>query len=211
MSSRHRSLIPLRGVRPHTIALVVVLSCAGASALAQGHGGGPPGGGGGGMGGGMGGPPPGGAGRDGPFGSMSSPDNRNSPPPGQPNGGGPTGSTMRGGLQLGPPGRWWDDPQFARSIGLDSKQQHRMDDVFGANKGNLVKLYKNLQHEESQLEKTTRGKELDENTIFQQIDRVTQARGELEKANAHMLLQIRKEMTPQQAALLDEHRGDGPQ
>ncbi|RXH55906.1 hypothetical protein GRAN_2763 [Granulicella sibirica] len=134
------------------------------------------------------------------------PDNRTSPPPGGQPGGGPTSSTMRGGLQLGPPGRWWDDPQFAHSLGIDSNQQHRMDDVFGANKGTLVKLYKNLQHEESKLEKSTRGKNLDENEIFQQIDRVTQARGELEKANAHMLLQIRKEMTPQQAALLDEHR-----
>ena len=111
-------------------------------------------------------------------------------------------------LQLGPPGRWWDNGRFAQSIGLDSRQQHRMDDIFGENKSTLVKLYKNLQHEESQLSKTVRGKELDEATIFQQIDRVAQARGELEKAHAHMLLQIRKEMTPEQAARLDDRRPD---
>ena len=113
---------------------------------------------------------------------------------------------MRGGLQLGPPGRWWDDKNFAKSVGLDSLQQHRMDDVFSANKGNLVKLYKNLQHEESQLGKIVRGKDLIESQIFDQIDRVAQARGELEKANAHMLLEIRKEMSPEQAAKLDDHR-----
>jgi Spy/CpxP family protein refolding chaperone len=113
---------------------------------------------------------------------------------------------MRGGLQLGPPGRWWDDKEFARTIGLDSAQQSRMDEVFSANKGNLVKLYKNLQHEESQLGKIVRGKELVESQIFDQIDRVVQARGELEKASAHYLLQIRKEMTPEQAAKLDDHR-----
>ena len=117
---------------------------------------------------------------------------------------------MRGGLQLGPPGRWWDDEGFAHSIGLNNLQQHRMDKVFGTNKSSLVKLYKNLQHEESQLEKATRGHSPDEAQIFQQIDRVTQARAELEKANAHMLLEIRKEMTPDQISHLDDHRQPPP-
>ena len=142
-----------------------------------------------------------------PFGDgMSVPNERNSPSPGlQPRERNSMGSTMRGGLQLGPPGRWWDDRDFAKSIGLDQTQQRRMDEVFGANKENLVKLYKNLQHEESQLGKIVRGKELVESQIFDQIDRVVQARGELEKASAHYLLQIRKEMTPEQTAKLDDH------
>jgi len=109
----------------------------------------------------------------------------------------------QGSFHLGPPGRWWDNKAFAKSIGLAPQQQHRMDDVYNANRDNLVTLYKNLQHEESQLEKLTRSKELDENQIFQQIDRVTAARGEAEKAYAHMLLQIRKELTPEQTAKLD--------
>ena len=112
----------------------------------------------------------------------------------------------RGGLQLGPPGRWWDNKELAKSIGLNPTQQKHMDDAFGANRDALVKLDKGLQHEESQLEKLTRSRELDENQIFQQIDRVTLARGELEKAYAHMLLQIRKELTPEQTARLDEMR-----
>lgn len=115
-----------------------------------------------------------------------------------------TSPESQGHMQLGPPGRWWDNKQMARSIGLDSRQQKRMDDVFGGNRDNLVKLYNNLQHEESQLQKLTRSRELDENQIFQQIDRITQARGELEKANAHMLLQIRKELTPEQASRLND-------
>ena len=130
-----------------------------------------------------------------------------SAPPPAPSGNRSAESTMRGGLQLGPPGRWWDDNRFAKSIGLESQQQQRMDAVFSANKGTLITLYKNLQHEESQLEKTVHAKELNEAEIFQQIDRVTQARGELEKANAHMLLQLRKEMTAEQASRLEDHRG----
>ncbi len=113
---------------------------------------------------------------------------------------------VAGGLQLGPAGRWWDDSGFVRSLGIDAKQQRRMDEVFSSNRETLLKLYKNLQHEEKELGKAIRSRDLEEDQIFQHIDRVTQARGELEKANAHMLLQIRKEMSPEQTAKLDESR-----
>lgn len=168
------------------------------SAAAQGHGGGGPGGGG---------PGGGGGGFGGGFGwgrpSLPSPSHT----PAGSNSGRNSGSnpeSKAAGLQLAPPGRWWDDTSFAKGLGLNSKQQHRMDSVFSANRDNLLKLYKNLQGEESNLAKTIRAKDLDEGQIFQQIDRVTGARGELEKANVHMLLQIRKEMTVEQADRLDE-------
>jgi len=139
------------------------------------------------------GPPPGGPGMGGP----GMPGGPGRPPS-------PFSTDPQGGLQLGPPGRWWNNRDLARTVGLDSKQLHRMDDIFGANRDALLKCFKNLQHEESQLEKLTRSKELDENQIFQQIDRVTQARGEAEKAYAHMQLQIRKELTPEQASRLND-------
>jgi len=158
---------------------VLALACAAGTACAQGRGG-PPGGMGGG---GMGRPSMGGEVR-----GMSLPN---------------ANERSQGSFHLGPPGRWWDNKAFAKSIGLAPQQQHRMDDVYNANRDTLLTLYKSLQHEESQLDKLTRSKELDENQIFQQIDRVTAARGESEKAYAHMMLQIRKELTPEQTAKLD--------
>jgi len=146
---------------------------------------------------------PGGGMGGGGFGGMGGGSNR-APMTGENHTNVPYSTENQGHLQLGPPGRWWDDKQFARSIGLDSKQQKRMDDVFGGSRDNLMKLYKNLQHEESQLQKLSRSREVDENQIFQQIDRVTQARGEAEKAYAHMQLQIRKELTPEQASRLND-------
>ena len=183
------------------VALACVLAGAALRAQAQGHpgGGGPGGPGGGGMGG-MG----GGLNRPG---MPGSPDNFPRNPAGGERPYGRRGDRgVGGGLQLAPAGRWWDDSEFARSLGIDTKQQHRMDEVFSSNREMLLKLYKNLQHEEKELGKSIRSKELDEDQIFQHIDRVTQARGELEKANAHMLLQIRKEMSPEQTAKLDETR-----
>jgi hypothetical protein len=58
---------------------------------------------------------------------------------------------IRSGLQLGLPGRWWDDGKTAKKLGLRSDQQRRMDDIFEANKTNLANLLGNLQREETHL------------------------------------------------------------
>ena len=180
-------------VLPVALALVVLAP----AARAQNHGG--PGGPGGGM--------PGGSfgGANSSFGPNNSTSGRNAPPS-TASREEPT-STLHGGLQLGPPGRWWDDAKFAKSLGLDTNQQHHMDDIFNASKGNLRNLYEGLLHEESQLEKLTRVRSPDEVQIDQQIDRVTSARNVLEKASAHAMLELRKQMTPEQISRLEDHRG----
>lgn len=129
------------------------------------------------------------------------------PPPGPPDG---FRSTMRGGLQLGPPGRWWDDKEFAQELGLTAAQARRMDGIFEANRETLLRLYRSVQHEEATLEQLTTGNDLREEQIFQQIDRVSGAHAALEKASAHMLLEIRRQMTGEQTARLDQHRPRPP-
>jgi Spy/CpxP family protein refolding chaperone len=129
------------------------------------------------------------------------------PPPGPADG---LRSTLRGGLQLGPPGRWWDDKEFAQELGLTAAQARQMDEIFQANRGTLLRLYRSLEQQESILEQLTTGNHLHEEQIFQQIDRVSGARAALEKASAHMLLEIRKQMTAEQTARLDQHRPKPP-
>jgi Spy/CpxP family protein refolding chaperone len=85
-----------------------------------------------------------------------------------------------------------------------------MDEIFQANRGTLLRLFRALEHEESSLEQLTTGNHLHEDQIFQQIDQVNRARAALEKANAHMLLEIRKQMTDEQTARLDQHRPKPP-
>jgi Spy/CpxP family protein refolding chaperone len=134
-------------------------------------------------------------------------DDMHGPPPGPPDG---PRSTLRGGLQLGPPGRWWDDKEFGQELGLTAVQARRMDEIFQANRETLLRLYRSVQHEESTLEQLTTGNHLREEQIFQQIDQVSRARAGLEKASAHMMLEIRKQMTAEQTALLDQHRPKPP-
>ncbi|WP_263415569.1 Spy/CpxP family protein refolding chaperone [Terriglobus albidus] len=178
---------------------LLALLLGGSAALAQG----PGGHGGGSMGGGR---PP--MGNGGGFGG-GFPDRRNSPPPysgGMPG----TVSTMHGGLQVGPPGRWWDDKKFAESIGIQKEQRARMDAIMDANRGTLATLYRSLRKEEDALGPLVSAEQPDESRILAQIDRVAQARAELEKANARMLLGIRRELTLDQWHKLETHRDQQP-
>ena len=104
---------------------------------------------------------------------------------------------------LGPPGRWWDDKKMARNLSLRYDQQKKMDDIFESGKGNLVQLYTDLQREEARLGTMSSSDLSDETKVFAAIDRVTQARADVAKANAHILLQIRGQLDASQLAALD--------
>ena len=164
------------------------------------HGGG--GGGGGAHGGGLPGGPPGSGGAE--FGPGNY--RNNGPPPGNAPDSAGTVSTMRGGLQLGPPGRWWDDKHFARNLKLRTDQQHRMDGIFEANRAALAKHLEDVQQQENRLEALVHAHLPDEGALDTQIERRSQARADLEKAYTHYLLQIRNEMDADQLARLEDHR-----
>jgi len=167
--------------------LTCLLLLGGVMAHAQGHGGGPGGPGGGPGGGGMGGPGMMGGNRGGDRGSMST----------------TTTPRIHTAPQLSLPGRWWDDKKTVKLLNLRSDQQSHMDNIFEANKGNLKSLYDNLKQEEQRFGSMSHEDLQDETKVFAEIDRVAQARADLEKANFHILLQIRKEMDPGQVAALD--------
>lgn len=116
------------------------------------------------------------------------------------------GATMRGGVQLGPPMRWWDDKHYAKTLHLRPEQKKRMDGLFDENRANLVNRYQALEHEESTMETLSHAQTLDESALFAQIDRVAQARADLEKATTHVMLQVRKEMDADQITRLDASR-----
>jgi len=100
-----------------------------------------------------------------------------------------------------PPGRpekWWNDSSLAATAGLSKDQQRKMDDVFLQSRLKLIDLNATLEKEEVALEPLVAADSLDESKIAAQIDRVAQARAELEKANGRMLLGIRMVLTPEQ-------------
>jgi Spy/CpxP family protein refolding chaperone len=95
-------------------------------------------------------------------------------------------------------GRWWKNPQMVERLGVNSDQQKKMDDIFQQHRLKLIDVTAAVQREEVTLEPLMEADQPDEARIVAQIDKVAQARAELEKANARMLLGIRRILTPDQ-------------
>ena len=83
------------------------------------------------------------------FGQQPSPGGPDGPPhqgPGAPGRRGPGGPGGPGGaLHVGPPGRWWDDPDFVKRLGLSADQQKKMDEIFITNRLKLIDQFAALQ------------------------------------------------------------------
>ena len=109
----------------------------------------------------------------------------------------------RMGLQLGLTGRWWDDHGTSKKLNLNPDQQRRMDTIFETNWPTITNLYTTLQREQIGLANLSRSDLQDETKVFAAIDRVSQARTNLEKEYAHTFLQIRQQLDPQQLDALD--------
>jgi periplasmic protein CpxP/Spy len=106
-------------------------------------------------------------------------------------------------------GRWWHNPNVAQAIGLSDDQKKKMDDIFQQHRLNLVDLNANLEKQELLLKPMIGADQPNEDEVLAQIDKVAQARAELEKANARMLFDVRKTLTADQwqklKALHEEH------
>lgn len=103
-------------------------------------------------------------------------------------------------------GPWWNDPQLVEKLGVTADQKKKMEDIFQQHRLKLIDLHASLQKAETILEPLMSADQPDEAKIVAQIDRVAQARAELEKANARMLLGIRQVLTPDQWKKLQEER-----
>jgi len=105
---------------------------------------------------------------------------------------------MERAFHAGLPGRWWNNPEMAQKLGLTADQQKKMDEIFQQHRLKLIDLNASLQKEEAILEPLVESDQPEESKIVAQIDRVAQSRAELEKANARMLLGIRRVLNPDQ-------------
>ena len=116
---------------------------------------------------------------------------------------------MERAFHLGPRGRWWNNPEMAQKLGLTTDQQKKMDAVFEQSRPSLMDLSAAVRKEESGMEPLLAADQPDEGKILAQVDRVAQARAELEKANARMLLGLRRLLTPDQWKTLQAEEPHG--
>lgn len=102
--------------------------------------------------------------------------------------------------------RWWNNPRVIERLKLTDDQRKQFDQILLDHREKLIDLRASLSKAELELEPLMQADQPNESAILAQIDRVAQARAELEKANARYLLALRSKLTPEQWKQVQEFR-----
>jgi len=105
------------------------------------------------------------------------------------------------GRAFGPEGGskgWWNNPRIAEKLKLTDDQRKSMDAIMLAHREKLIDLRANLEKAELAMQPLMSADTPNDAAITAQIDKVVQARGDLERANARFLLAIRDKLTSDQ-------------
>jgi Spy/CpxP family protein refolding chaperone len=85
-----------------------------------------------------------------------------------------------------------------QKIGVTDEQIRKIEKIFQDHRLDLIDLHAALEKQEAILEPLVEADQPDEAQVVAQIDKVAQARANLEKSNAQMLLAIRRVLTVDQ-------------
>jgi len=96
------------------------------------------------------------------------------------------------------PGKWWKDSDLMKKIGVNDEQVTKIEKIFQDHRLQLIDLHADLEKQEAILEPLVEADQPDEAKVVAQIDKVAQARANLEKSDALMLLAIRRVLTVDQ-------------
>ena len=118
--------------------------------------------------------------------------------------GGDRGHMEMGGFHMGPGGAWWKEPRIVERLSLTADQTKKMDDIVEHSRLDLIDLRANLEKQQVVLGPLMDANPVNMAAATAQIDKVANARADLEKANARMLLSIRGVLTPEQWTKLHE-------
>jgi Spy/CpxP family protein refolding chaperone len=108
------------------------------------------------------------------------------------------GGGMEAGFRIVPEGMWWKNPMVVQRLALRPEQTKKMEGIFEQSRLQLIDLKANVEKQNALLEPLLSANPPDTIKAMAQIDKVAQARAELEKTNARMLLGIRVVLTPDQ-------------
>jgi periplasmic protein CpxP/Spy len=94
--------------------------------------------------------------------------------------------------------QFWNNPRVVAQLKLTDDQRKAMDGILQQHKVTLIDLRANLEKAEVTMQPLMKADQPNENAILSAIDKIAQARAELEKANARFLLAIRGQLTADQ-------------
>lgn len=105
-------------------------------------------------------------------------------------------------------GRWWNNPTMIERLKLTDDQRKAMDQILLDHRKVLIDKRADVEKAEVDLDPLMQDDQPNESKVLAQIDKLAQARAELEKANARFLLAIRAKLTPDQWKELKAVRAD---
>ena len=104
---------------------------------------------------------------------------------------------------------WWNNPRTIERLKLTDDQRKAMDGIMLEHREKLIDLKANLEKAELAMQPLMSADIPNDSAILAQIDKVVQARGDLERANSRFLLAIRDKLTPDQWKQVQAFREEG--
>jgi len=95
-------------------------------------------------------------------------------------------------------GKWWKNSEIVPILQLTDAQINQIEQTFFDHRLKLIDLRAELEKQEARLQPLIEADQPDEAKVGAQIDLVLAARGKLEKANAMMMLSIRRVLSVEQ-------------
>lgn len=91
-----------------------------------------------------------------------------------------------------PDGKWWKRPRFAAEIGLTADQSREIEKIFVKSRTRLIDLKADLEKKQLALQSSMEDQGADRRTVEKEIEAVENARAELQKARALMILDMKQ-------------------
>jgi Spy/CpxP family protein refolding chaperone len=110
-----------------------------------------------------------------------------------------------------PDGKWWKRPRIADQIGLTAEQSERIEKIFRASRPHLIDLKADLEKKQLGLQTALDDKAADRRDVEKRIDDVENARKDLQKARAMMILDMKQVLNPEQWNKLVQNREEARQ
>jgi Spy/CpxP family protein refolding chaperone len=101
-------------------------------------------------------------------------------------------------------GKWWKNSHVVQELQLTETQINQLEQTFLDHRLKLIDLRADVERQETRLQPLLEADQPDEAKVSAQLDQVLAARGKLEKANAMMMLSIRRVLTVEQWKRLNE-------
>ena len=92
-------------------------------------------------------------------------------------------------------GAWWMNTALMQRLGITDDQKAKIERTYENHRQAILSTTDQLEKEEATLARLLDTDPVDRNAVYAQIDRVTQARSEMERAGAIMTLEMREYLT----------------